>query len=413
MGVLFPTFESAGELRQTALKILGHHLEKAFYTDGGNVEQMFGYYPFESHLFRDAYLLCSQNNMEVLPGLLPMLEKMALFLSEVAQPDGTMPPVNDSYEMTTIPTLMVLNDILAKRIDIPSVNSAFFPDSQIAILRAEALNNKWYVLANPAKSIGAHAHAGRLAFTLWHNEQPVLVDSGCCNYDDLQLVKWYRTSRAHNTVLIDGKSDEATSTDRLWVPKRITENHITDWVEKDSFTFCRMVSPSAETVNSSVSWSRSLALVKNQFLVLHDCFNSEDEHNFELLFHFPPVPVAVDDRNKTIRVFDKNPMAVLPANSKMIESLIISEGLVSIKGVNTPAPMATLQFKGKGTVHSVIVFMPHGLSPVKIRQKITADGIGVTITQRKTMKTVLLIRNPESEELTLFGHQTRNLFDVF
>jgi len=57
LGVLFPTFESANELKQTALKILGHHLEKAFYTDGGNVEQMFGYYPFETHLFRDTYLL--------------------------------------------------------------------------------------------------------------------------------------------------------------------------------------------------------------------------------------------------------------------------------------------------------------------------------------------------------------------
>jgi len=414
LGVLFPTFESAGELRQTALKILGHHLEKAFYTDGGNVEQMFGYYPFEMHLFRDAYLLCSQNNLEVPPGLLPMLEKMALFLSAVAQPDGTMPPVNDSYEMTTIPTLTVLNDILEKRIAIPSVTSAYFPDTQIAVLRAEDLHNKWYVLANPAKSIGAHAHAGRLAFTFWHNEQPVLVDSGCCNYDDPQLVKWYRTSKAHNTVLIDGKSDEATSTDRLWAPKRITENHITDWVEKDSFTFCRMVSPSAETVNSSVTWSRSLALVKNQFLVLHDCFKSEDEHNYELLFHFPPVPVAVDDIRKTIRVFDKNPMAVFPANSKMIESLTISEGLVSIKGVSTPAPMATLQFKGKGTVHSVIIFMPHadGLSPVKIRQKITADGIGMTITQGKSAKTVLLMRNLESEELSVFGNKTRNLFDV-
>lgn len=415
LGVLFPTFESSGELRQTALKILGHHLEKAFYTDGGNVEQMFGYYPFETHLFRDTYLLCSQNNIEMPHRLIPMLEKMALFLSLVAQPDGTMPPVNDSYEMTTIPTLTVLNDILDKRIAIPSLSSAYFPDTQIGIMRGADLRNKWYVLANPAKSIGAHAHAGRLAFTLWHNEQPILVDSGCCNYDDPQLVKWYRTSKAHNTVLIDGKSDEATSTDRLWAPKRITENHITDWMENDSYTFCRMVSPATETVNSSVAWSRSLALVKNQFLVLHDCFVSEDEHNYELLFHFPPVPVASDDHNKTIRVFDKNPMAVIPADSKRIESLTISEGLVSIKGVNTSAPMATLQFKGKGTVHSVIVFMPQadGHSRIKIRQKITEDGIGVTITNGKTMKTVLLMRNPESVELTLFGHQTQNLFDVF
>ena len=415
LGVLFPSFESAHELRQSALRIIGHHLEKAFYNDGGNVEQMFGYYPFETHLFRDTYLLCSQNNIEWPPQLLPMLEKMALYLSTVAQPDGTMPPVNDSYEMTAVPMLTVLNEILDKRVDIHSKTSIYFPETQIGILRGEDSKNKWYILANPAKSIGAHAHAGRLAFTLWYNEQPVLVDSGCCNYDNPQLVKWYRTTKAHNTVLIDGKSDEATSTDRLWAPKRITENRITDWLEGDLYTCCRMVSPASETVNSSVTWNRSLALVKNQFLVLHDCFESKEEHNYELLFHFPPVSVTVNDNSKAIRVFDKNPMAIFPAYKKLIDDLTISEGLVSIKGKDTPSPMATFRFKGKGTVHSVIVFIPQAddLSQIKIRQKNTDNGIGVTITTEKSRKTVLLMRNPESKELSVFGRRTRNLFEVF
>jgi len=415
LGVLFPMLKQADELKKSALKIISHHLENAFYSDGGNVEQMFGYYPFETHIFRDTYLLCIQNNIEVPPNLLSMLEKMALFLSAVAQPNSTMPPVNDSFEMTTIPMLTTLNEITGKRLNFQTKSSKYFPETQIAIMRGEDSMNKWYVLANPAKSIGAHAHAGRLAFTLWHNERPILIDSGCCNYDNSNLVKWFRTSRAHNTVIIDGKSDEATSTDRLWAPKRITKNSITHWIDKDSYTYCRMVSPVSESVNSSVSWIRSLALVKNHFLILHDCFESNEEHNYELLFHFPSVPISANDNSKTIRIFDKNPLFVFPADSKMIVKLTVSKGLVSINGESKPSPIATFQFKGKGTVHSVIIFMPDSdnLSKIKIQQKIIDEGIGVKISQGKSIKTILLMRNYGFEKLSVYGHQTQNLFDIF
>jgi hypothetical protein len=56
LGVLFPMLEDSAELLRRGMIILNHHLANAFYPDGGNVEQMFGYYPFQSHLFRDAYL---------------------------------------------------------------------------------------------------------------------------------------------------------------------------------------------------------------------------------------------------------------------------------------------------------------------------------------------------------------------
>lgn len=410
LGILFPSFKNAVKLKENGLKIISHHIKTAFYSDGGNVEQMFGYYPFETHIFRDTLLLCTNNNVVVPDGLLPLLEKMNCFLSTVMQPDGTMPSVNDSYEMTAIPMITILNEILGRDY-LPSIKSEYFRETQIGIIRSADSDQSWYLLANPAKSIGAHAHAGRLGFSLWYKDQPLLIDSGCCNYDNPLLIEWYRTSKAHNTVLIDNKSDEETSSSKLWAPKRLTKNKIADWIDEDSFTFCRMFSPKTEAANSSVNWSRSLIIVKQKFIVLHDYFSSKEEHDYEVLFHFPPVEISTE--NKRIWIHGKNQVGVFPANEKQIDSLIISEGLISKNGNNIPAPMAKFKFHAKGSVHSVIIFIPETnmSSRIKIKQKDTPNGTGIMISH-KNETTFLLMRNPESDELNVFGHNTRKLFEV-
>lgn len=414
LGVLFPEFDEAPDLRENAMRILWHHLDKAFYADGGNVEQMFGYYPFETHIFRDTYLLCSKNGLIVPENLLPMLGKMASFISLVAQPDGTMPPVNDSYPMPTATSIRVLNDILKTQTEVHAKTSAYFPDTQIGVMRSNGSVYNWYVLANPAKTIGSHAHAGRLAFILWHNEQAVLIDSGCCNYDNPELVSWYRTSNAHNTVLIDGKTDEATSSTNLWAPKRNTENKITHWIEQDKFLFCRMISPSTEATNNGVSWSRSLALINNEFLILHDFFEASGEHNYEMLFHFPEIKVEQAGNYNGLIVKEADDLAIIPADKNLQPKIELTKGLVSVKAESDEAPLAKFDFSRNGNVHSVVLFMPNAknTSDIKISQESTIDGVGVKIKNGKK-ETVVLLKNPDSKKLSVFDRDTDQLCAVF
>lgn len=413
LGVLFPGLEQADQLKTSAMRILNHHLEHAFYADGGNTEHMFGYYPFQTHMFRDMYLLCTNNNVAVPNNLLPMLLKMEKYLYLVAQPDDTMPPVNDSYPMVVAPILSTLYDISGGQ-TLTSKKSHYFPDSQFGVIHVKDTDSSWYLLANPAMRIGTHAHAGRLSFVLWFNKQPLLIDSGCCNYDNPRLVDWYRISRAHNTVLIDGKSDEATSTDRLWAPKRITDNRITDWVEEGPFTHCRMLSPETEEVNNGVSWNRDLAIVKNKYVIIHDCFLSSDEHRYEALLHFPPEKVTLHE-NKTIRLQGAEKVDFIPADKEMIDKVVLEKGLVSVKGEGVKAPMATYRFGGSGTTHFVLICVPVSArsSSIKIKQINTPDGTALKIVGEDKEKTVLLMRNPASDRISAFGYTTTKMFDVF
>jgi len=369
LGTLFPMLDGAEELRDKAIMILNHHLEKAFYSDGGNNEQMFGYYPFEAHIFRDAYLLCINNALRPPENTLLMLQKMAHYISSVGRPDGTMPQVNDSYEMPVQPSLSIINEVLENKALTNIKTSVLFPDSQVAVLK-DGTPSKWFILCNAARVIGAHAHAGRLSFELWYDGVPVLIDSGCCNYDDPALVNWYRTSRAHNTVIIDGISDAATSSEHLWAPRRETLNKITKWMPGIRVSYLTMVSPAEEITNSSVCWKRTITLIKNHFAIISDTFIASGHHKYEILLHFPPAEVSKDDIKKTIRFNSEKAIDVIPVNADLINNITISDGMVSRNGISSPAPMAVISINGKDTVNSHLLVLPYsGNEAAKIKLK--------------------------------------------
>ena len=403
LGVFFPHFDQAGELKKTGITILTHHLNNAFYEDGGNVEQMFGYYPFEAHIFRDMYLFSLNNHFKAPDNIKPKLLQMGVFMKTVSQPDNTMPPINDSYEMPISASMAILEDVVGSPLQ--GNATAFFPETQFAVLRSE----KWYITANPAKSIGAHAHAGRLGFTLWYNETPIIIDSGVCSYDDPKLATWYRTSEAHNTAIINGKSDIETSAKALWAAKSSTNNHIKELEETDLIKACYMTSPSSEEVNSGVEWNRNIALVDDKYFVLHDCFISEEENDFELLLHFPAVKIDKEEKNIFWQGENKNFQIITPTQ-ELFEKVEIRNGLINKKAENIVAPMASYRFKGGGVLHSILVIAP---GHIDIRMEYTSTMTGAGLKLSNGGKDVfLLVKNPGKEEVSAFGKRSEKEFNV-
>jgi hypothetical protein len=392
LGVLFPELEGAAELRRKAMIILNHHLANAFYADGGNVEQMFGYYPFQSHLFRDAFLLCTANGIEPPVNSLPMLRKLALYLAAVERPDGTVPQVNDSYEMPVQPMLDTINEILGTMAVAGSQASACFPDTQVAVIR-EGERDGWYLLANPASVIGAHAHAGRLSFELWNGGSPLIIDSGCCNYDEPELVSWYRTTRAHNTVVIDGVTEEATSSSLLWVPGRETPNRITEWKPGEEVSSLTMVSPQEEATNSSVRWTRTIALVKGRFAVISDNFRAEGNHSYEILLHFPPSEVTSGTSGRSMTVITDKVTQIHAADPAGEGRFVTGKGMVSIMGRSTEAPMASLNLRGTGNVQSYLLVIPSPgeESQARVSMKRRKGCTSVTVRETDGVKTRIVL----------------------
>lgn len=417
LSTLFSEIETNNELESNAIRILTHHLDNAHYQDGGNVEQMFGYFPFQTSIFRDMYLLCSANNIKYPQNLIPMLHKMTDYISHMAQPNLTMPPLNDSYAMGIIPSIEILNKILGTNTPSESKISVYYPDTQIAVIRNQSMtnSNSWYILLNPARRVGSHSHAGRLGLYLWLNERPVLIEAGCCNYDKPIKNSWYRTSMAHNTVLIDGVQDAESSSNVEYAKKRETQNRITEWIDNSNYNYCKMVSPADDPTNVNVKWERSVALVKDQFAIIYDSFSSDQEHKYETLFHTPPVELQINNSTKGITLYADSLVSITPIESEIVNNVEVTDQYFYLNGADLKAPMVNYTIKSKGAVNSLYIILPKSKdsSTIKIEKKESSQGLALLIKTADGEEKILLFKNSDSKSIELFGKQSNKPFELF
>ncbi len=83
--------------------------------------------------------------------------------------------------------------------------SVLYPDIGWAVLRSSWENNAT-LLAIKSGFTWNHAHPDAGSFVLFHAGKPVLIDSGTCSYSRPEYSSYYRQSKAHNVVLLDGEA---------------------------------------------------------------------------------------------------------------------------------------------------------------------------------------------------------------
>ena len=66
-------------------------------------------------------------------------------------------------------------------------------------------------------AIAAHGHADALAFTLSVGGKPILVDPGTFSYSEMPWRHYFRSTAAHNTVVIDGQDQSEFGGSFLWL----------------------------------------------------------------------------------------------------------------------------------------------------------------------------------------------------
>lgn len=409
LALLFPSLPESGELLKTAIRIIKHHVEHAFYEDGGNIEQMFGYYPFMSSVFRDAYLLFKANGVGNPELIMPLLVKMYKYLAAVAQPDNTVPPINDSYEQTVSYILPTLATIIGAE-NLPAVpRTTSFKNTQFAVIRSELNTEKpWYINLNAAKLIGSHAHAGRLAINVWYNNKPIMVDSGCCNYDNPLLVEWYRTSKAHNTVIIDGKSDFATSQREVqWAAKRYTENIIQHLIVQPEYKFCRMISPETDETNSGVRWTRDTALIFDKYLIVHDCFQSDSQHDYETRFRFADINVGSFKSSSNLIIDNGDKLVLVPVSGGNSINLLMGEDYFGSHAKNIKTPTSIYQISNSGTLHSSFLLKginnKEDIDKIFISQEVEDNVCKINFTDDSGQKISMKFSSGESDEKLIFS----------
>ncbi|UCD48643.1 MAG: heparinase II/III family protein [Phycisphaerales bacterium] len=91
--------------------------------------------------------------------------------------------------------------------------SVLYPDIGWAVLRSSWDDNAT-MLAAKSGFTWNHAHPDAGSFILFHAGKPLLIDSGNCSYSRREYSSYYRQSKAHNVILIDGEAQNPEACSR-------------------------------------------------------------------------------------------------------------------------------------------------------------------------------------------------------
>jgi hypothetical protein len=181
-------------LAEQGRDLLGRELREQVLADGGHYERSPVYHLV---VLRDLLELRAAGET----WLDGTVEAMRAFAAGLARPDGRPALFNDG------------GLDLAPELDLPGPPDglSLFAETGYAVLRRGRV---WLAFdcGPPAPDfLPAHAHADALSFQLWLDGRPVVVDPGTYTYEPGPDRDWFRSTRAHSTVTVDGRDQF-----RLW-----------------------------------------------------------------------------------------------------------------------------------------------------------------------------------------------------
>src|SRR5229473_7421136 len=224
------------------------------YEDGGDYEASTGYQVLVTQLFATALLLMrAERSAPATPALVERLRMMFRFLNTVASASGELPQVGDCDDGRTELQVDDLQQMIlypvAERNSLrvshllglgrrlfgegagPGDDAAWYgltdptripyaepkvtpcsvdpikvlPKSGIGVLRHGSAELLFFAIPNGIFGKGSHTHNDKLSFVLRVGGQEVLSDPGTgCYTRDIAIRNRFRSTAAHNTLLIDG-----------------------------------------------------------------------------------------------------------------------------------------------------------------------------------------------------------------
>ena len=234
-GVYFEGIDADRWLRK-GLNILRGEIKEQFLVDGGHFERSPMYHSICLVDYLDVMNLVQHSSTAIPCGIAGEFSGKVTtaldFLSGICLPDGAIPLFNDSA-FDIAPTPRQIFDYAETVIGYKapchsnSLVVSAFPSSGYYVCRKA--DDMMIIDCGP---IGpdyqpGHAHCDTLSYELAIDGQRVIVDSGVFDYEPSQKREYARSTRAHNTVMIDGKEQsEIWGVFRVARRARPCESHI-------------------------------------------------------------------------------------------------------------------------------------------------------------------------------------------
>jgi hypothetical protein len=262
MGLLSPAWPEAPQWKQVGLQGLWEEMRRQILPDGVHDERSISYHTLVLQDLLEIWTLCKAMKEPIPEDTVPTLEGMLQFLSQMQAPDGSYPLLNDTvpnYPADPRSVLLAGGHLLRRpewvqqgrggevgyaawlagmppqdapegreKKKIPELS--VFPQAGYAVLRWGEKGCLYFDAGPMGPShLPGHGHADALSFSLFAGGRWLISDPGVFSYHDSSWRDHFRSTRAHNTVAIDGQ-DQCV----FWGPFRVAyppPARLLDWSE--------------------------------------------------------------------------------------------------------------------------------------------------------------------------------------
>ena len=204
----------AGRWFKKGLTIIEKEIDEQILDDGGHFERSPMYHSMILEDCLDLFNILGCSKLQKARELRRMLSQkasaMLVFLHGMCHPDGDIALFNDSafgIEAQPAALGMYFEHSKGEIVQRFTGNTRSFSQTGYYIMSPRP--GDYLIIdcgpAGPDYQMG-HAHCDNLSFELSLNGYRVIVDSGCCQYEDSDIRKYNRGNLGHNTVTIDDEN---------------------------------------------------------------------------------------------------------------------------------------------------------------------------------------------------------------
>jgi glycosyltransferase involved in cell wall biosynthesis len=428
LGTFLPEFKEAERWRRRGQQILIEQMSRQVRADGVYFEQSSYYHRYTTDFYTHFLILSRLNDGRLPVELETVLQSLLDHLMHITRPNGTTPlfgdddggrllfldrrPVNDfraalsngavlfrrgDYKYVADKfaeeTFWLFGPESAQQFDeiqatAPGVDSKDFPSGGYYVMRDGWTAQANYLLfdcgPHGTDNCG-HAHADALAIEVAAQGRSLLIDPGTFTYTGSKAWRdWFRSSAAHNTLTIDGKSSSTPAGPFSW--STMAKCEPLAWLNERRFTHVEGEHNGYEILPAPAIHNRSILFLKHDYWVMRDRVTSTGEHDLELRFHFPADATAelrFDKGSAQTRVKSEKSPGLQVFSSSQTGRWSREEGPVShCYGSRAAAPVCVFSAHSKGSTELLTLLIPlaSGKSEFEVQEVEAIGGRAIEIT---------------------------------
>ena len=390
VGLALP--DDLDEMARFALEELWHNLSTDVWTDGVHRECSTDYHCIALRSFLGAIANARAVGLDLPDGYIQRVSLALDFAMHIQRPDGMTPSFSDGDTGDFRELLMYGADLLG-RDDLrwvatggdegapPARLDVTFPVGGYIAARSgwgagpTAYGDERFMLmdAGPIGD-GGHGHYDQLSVELYAHGHPLVIDPGRYTYIRGPMRHWFKGSKGHNTVTIDGLDQTPY---RHASPKQATSRaHI---LRRRSMRDFDAVEAEVRSPQHEVVHTRRVLFPQRDYWVIHDHVVGDTDHGYEARWHLPAdahgcITITHDANQTTVRT----PSAVLVVPASLVVE--IEPGWVSLTyGIKEPAPVVVV--RAHGAEADIVTVVSPGDSVVALDDQTSHGALRCTVSR--------------------------------